>query len=542
VATVGRKGVQSFVFGDTVAQMAHIAAARVPTRTAIIGVDEGRSLTYAELDARSNRLAHALLGLGLAKSDRIGFWLRTSTYHIELYLAAAKAGLVAVPINERYIAREALNIIQDAGIKALVFDSVVAGYAESLGLSNDCLLIAAGDPVRGSMPLEELYQASSSAVTAQIAPQDLYMLGYTSGTTGKPKGAALTHGGVSRVALTNVVAHRLAMGGIGAYSAPMTFTATVPAFILAHFHVSGTVVLCSSREPGAVLSVARKYGCTYTHVPPSLVGDYATEIAASPESARSLISISQGAGKVSPHTLKSLNEAVSGRLILGWGMTENSGGLVSATSPLHMQQALEGDDSVLDSVGEPVPGARVVVVDDDGMPLPWDGESVGRLKISTGSLFSHYWKLPQATAAVLSGDWYDTGDMGFIEPSGIIHIRERRADLIVSGGMNVYPAEVEEVIREHLLVDDCVVVGLDDERWGTAVGAFVVPTHPAALTPEEIVDFCRARLASYKKPVVVGFGDAIPRTLSGKVQRFVVREMLQDQKRVRGSLPVEAAK
>jgi len=223
-------------------------------------------------------------------------------------------------------------------------------------------------------------------------------------------------------------------------------------------------------------------------------------------------------------------------------MTENSGGLVSATSPLHMQRALDGDDSVLDSVGEPVPGARVAVVDDDGTPLPWDGQSVGRLKVSTGSLFSYYWKRSQATSAVLSDGWYDTGDMGFIEPSGIIHIRERRADLIVSGGMNVYPAEIEEVIREHPLVLDCVVVGVEDERWGTAVGAFVVPTQPAALTPEELVEFCRTRLASYKKPVVVSFGEAVPRTLSGKVQRFVVKEMLQGQKRVRGSLPVQAAK
>jgi fatty-acyl-CoA synthase len=457
-------------------------------------------------------------------------------------VAAAKAGLVAVPINERHVAREALNVIQDAGIRALVFDSVVAEHVESLDLGTDCLLISAGDAVSGSIPLEELYQASSSPVRAHIDPQDLFMLGYTSGTTGTPKGAALTHGGVCRVALTNVVAHRLAMGSIGAYSAPMTFTATVPAFILAHFHVSGTVVLCPSRDPGAVLSVVRKYGCTYTHVPPSLVGDYAGELSASRESGRSLISISQGAGKVSSQTLRSLNEAVSGRLILGWGMTENSGGLVSATSPLHMKQALDDDDSVLDSVGEPVPGARVAVVDDDDTPLPWDGQSVGRLKVSTGSLFSHYWQRPQATSAVLSDGWYDTGDMGFIEPSGIIHIRERRADLIVSGGMNVYPAEVEDAIREHPLVADCVVVGVDDERWGTAVGAFVVPTQPAALTPEEIVDFCRVRLASYKKPVVVGFGDAVPHTLSGKVQRFAVREMLQQQKRARGSLTVEATK
>jgi len=156
-----RKGVQSLVFGDTVAQMVHVAAARVPTRTAIVGVDEGRSLTYAELDTRSNRLAHALLGLGLAKSDRIGFWLRTSTYHVELYVAAAKAGLVAVPINERHIAREALNVIQDADIKALVFDSAVAGYVESLDLGNDCLLVSVGEAVPGSIPLEELYQGSS---------------------------------------------------------------------------------------------------------------------------------------------------------------------------------------------------------------------------------------------------------------------------------------------------------------------------------------------------------------------------------------------
>ncbi len=512
---------------NTVVHLIEDAVATVPSRPAVISLLDGRQATYREIDLNSNRLANALLGLGLKKGDRIGFWLHSSLPHVELYLAAAKAGLIAVPVNERYVAREVAHVLADCQARALVFGSFAAEQVAALDLSGSCLLISAGPLVGNSVPLDSLYQAQSTAVDGQIQSTDPFILGYTSGTTGRPKGAVLTHGGVVNLGRTNIIAHRLAMGSVGAYTAPMTFTATIPAFILAHFQVSGTVVLCPSRAPEEVLEVVERYQCTYTHVPPPLVEEYADAIMKRPERAASLVSISQGAGKVAVAKLGKLNEAVSGRLVVAWGMTENSGGLITATSPFQMRRALLGDTSILDSVGAPVPGARVAVIGEDGESLASDGASVGQLVVTSTSLMDRYWNQPEATAAVLKNGWYNTGDMGTLDSEGNVRIVERRTDLIVSGGMNVYPTEVEDVLLEFDGVSECAVVAVRDPRWGESVGAYIVTRPGATVEPDALLDFCRGRLASFKKPTRIAFGQEIPRTLSGKVQRFKVREMLE---------------
>jgi fatty-acyl-CoA synthase len=512
---------------NTVVHLIEDAVATVPSRPAVISLHDDRQATYRELDLDSNRLAHALLGLGLRKGDRIGFWLQSSLPHVELYIAAAKAGLIAVPVNERYVAREVALLLEDCQARALVFGSFAAGHVASLDLDDSCLLVSEGAPAGNSVPLETLYEASDAPVDGQIGPADPFILGYTSGTTGRPKGAVLTHGGVVNLGRTNIMAQRIAMGSIGAYTAAMTFTATVPAFILAHFQASGTVVLCPSRAPEEVLEIIERYQCTYTHVPPPLVDEYADAIRKHPRRADSLVSILQGAGKVAADKLGRLNDAVAGRLIIAWGMTENSGGLISATSPAQMRRAFLGDPAILDSVGAPVPGARVTVLGEDDGPLPSDGASVGQLVVTSTSLMDRYWNRPEATAAALSGGWYSTGDMGTLDPDGNVRIVERRTDLIVSGGMNVYPTEVESVLLEFAGVRECAVVAVRDPRWGESVGAYIVAQPGAAVDAGALLSFCRMRMASFKKPTRIAFGPEIPRTLSGKVQRFKVRELLE---------------
>lgn len=516
---------------NTVVHLIEDAVATVPSRPAVVSIFDNSQATYRELDLRSNRLANALLSLGLRKGDRIGFWLNSGLSHVELYFAAAKTGLLAVPINERYVAREVSQVVEDCQPRAIVFGPFAAEYIESLDLADDCLLISAGAPVKGSIPLDTLYEAQSTPVDARIGPDDPFILGYTSGTTGRPKGAVLTHGGIVNLGRTNIIAQRIASGSVGAYTAAMTFTATVPAFILAHVQASGTVVLCPSRAPEDVLEIIEQHQCTYTHVPPPLVDEYSEQIEKHPERTASLISVLQGAGKVAADKLGRLNEALTGRLVIAWGMTENCGGLITATTPVQMRRALRGDRSALDSVGSPVVGARVVVKDQDGTLLPNDGAAVGQLVVTSTSLMQGYWNRPEATAAALQGGWYNTGDMGTLDEGGTVRIIERRTDLIVSGGMNVYPTEVENVLLEFDGVSDCAVVAVRDARWGESVGAFIVPRPGSVVDENALLEFCRQRMASFKKPTRVGFGAEIPRTLSGKVQRFKVRELLESGRR-----------
>lgn len=494
----------------------------------MISVAEGAQLTYGELDERSDRMAAALLGCGLVPGDRVAFWLESCLVHVVLYMAAAKARLVAVPVNERYTPAEAAFILENSQSRALVFGSFAAAAVESMAVAGDLLLLAAGGRVPGSASLAEV-EARGRPGALPTGPRDAeapFILGYTSGTTGRPKGAVLTHRSVLSVARSNAVVYRIPMHSVGVYTASMTFTATVPAFFGTHLHVRGTVVIAPARDPDTVIDLVERYRAHYTHMPPPLVDDFAEAFARRRGAITSLCAVMQGSGKVAAERLAPLNEALDGRLLLGWGMTESSGALLTATTRTDMQRALRGDLGVLDSVGRPVPEAEVQAHGPQGM-LPADGVSEGEMVARSRSIMSGYWDSTSERPIPVVDGWYRTGDIGFIDPDGLIHLRDRRSDLIVSGGLNVYPTEVEEVLRRLPQVADCAVVGVDDERWGQVVAAYIVLRENCPLTVAEVVDHCRASLASFKKPTRIHFGDALPRTLSGKVKRHEVREYFQ---------------
>ncbi len=509
-------------FSEDLATAVRLARRVTPSRPAVISIAEGAELTYAELDERSDRMAAALLGLGLVPGDRVAFWLETSLAHVVLYIAAAKARLVAVPVNERFTAGEAAFLLENSGARALVFGSFAAAAVDSLGLSGEIVLIAAGDAVDGSRSVTDVEATGrpGSVIGARDA-EDPFILGYTSGTTGRPKGAVLTHRSVLSVARSNAVAYRIPMHSVGVYTASMTFTATVPAFFGTHFHVRGTVVVAPRRDPDTVIDLVERYRADYTHMPPPLVDDFAAAFARRRAAVTTLRAVMQGSGKVAAERLAPLNEALEGRLLLGWGMTESSGGLLTASTLEDMRRALRGDLDILDSVGRPVPETELEVRGPDGAPVGGEGELAARSR----SIMAGYWDPATGKPVPLADGWYPTGDIGFVDADGFVHLRDRRSDLIVSGGLNVYPTEVEEVLRRLPDIADCAVVGVDDERWGQAVAACVVVRAGSGLTPEQIVEHCRAHLASFKKPTRIRFGTELPRTLSGKVKRHEVRAL-----------------
>lgn len=514
----------------TVGDLVELGALRSPERAAL-RMREGGERTYAELDLRSSRLANALLGSGLEPGDRVAAWMTDGIEYVELYLAVAKAGMVMVPINAMLRAREASHPLRDSGSRALFCSAGTAGSPEELeGLSDLCLLVAVGEAApQGWWRYEEDLVALGSPLRPPPPdPGAPYLIGYTSGTTGAPKGAVLTHRSVLAIARLNAHSYRLPLYSVAAATGSMSFVATVPAHYLSHFYVGGTMVMMGRWDAESLLDTVAAERVTFTYLPAPTIPEFVELAVARRESWKTLTSILHSASRADPARLRELCEVVGGRFVEGLGMTENSGGLVTATT----REDIEGESAARDlfaSTGRAVAESAVALVGPDGEPLPHDGETIGELAIRTPALMSGYWNRPEETASALRDGWYRTGDLASIDPAGYVYVADRRTDLIVSGGINVYPTEVEEVIRTIPGIDDCAVVGLPHERWGQTVVAAVTLDGSRPIDAAAVIEHCRTELASFKKPTEVAFVDELPRTTSLKVRRSAVRELLTEK-------------
>lgn len=494
-------------------------AARVAPGTAAVVSPEGRELSYAELVNDARRLGHWMYGQGLRSGDRVAVWMDDSVEYVQVYVACTLAGLVVVPVNARFTAHEARHLVTDSGARLLLYASATADRAQTLSAE---LPDVVAFPLDGPEAVAVVVDGIEGTALPEPDPESPLIIGYTSGTTGRPKGAVLTQRSVAAIARMNSLAYRLPVGSVAAMTGSMSFVAVVPAHIFSHFFVRGTVRLLREWTVPTLLDVIEQHRATFTYVPSPLLEEFATAAHGCPERWQSLVTVLHSASKASPEKLEWLAKTVGGRLVEGWGMTENSGGLMTATTP---DDARPGS-ARLATVGRPVAEVIVEVIGPDGAPLPHDGESLGELTYRSPALMSGYWGLPEATERSLVDGWFRTGDLGTIDADGYVTLTERRVDLIVSGGMNVYPFEVEQVLLDHEDVSACCVVGLPHDRWGQTVAAVVVRTPDGQTTAEELIEHCRTYLAGYKKPTTVVFVDALPTTSSLKISRSAVRAML----------------
>jgi len=508
----------------TAASLVREAAARVPDRAAIVAVD-GQQVTYAELVANGDRLGSALLAQGLKPGDRVAAWMEDSPDYVQLYIACAFAGLVVVPINARLTSHEATVIINDAEPRVLVYSAGLADRVEELGGALAEVITVGPDDGSAPTTLASLMGSGCADPLPARPVDELYMIGYTSGTTGRPKGAMLTQGSVATLAHMNALSYRLVPGSIAAMTGSMSFVAVVPSHIYSHFSVEGTVCFLGKWTVDSLLDSIERLQATFTYLPSPVLTDFARAAADRPNAWSSLETVLHSASKASVSKLRAVADVIGDRLFEGWGMTENSGGLATATTIGDALPLRDGNDR-LGSIGKPVAGVIVRVIDEHGADVPADGESVGELIFQSPSIMAGYWRNPDATAAAIRNGWYHSGDLGSVDADGYLWLHERRSDLIVSGGMNVYPLEVEEVIARVPGVVACAVVGLPDERWGQAVAAAVVVEPGMIVTEEHVLDACRTFLASFKKPTRVVFVSELPMTASLKVSRSRVRDAL----------------
>lgn len=514
----------------TVGELVTRAAAAHPHRAAL-KVRDGGQLTYAELDERTTRAANSLLRLGLVPGDRICAWMGDVPQYVEVYVAAAKAGLVVAPINARLVAPEAEYQLADSEAGALVFTPGVISELERLParVLSELRLIAAGDePGPSSQHWEDLIAQGSDVALEPPEPEALYILGYTSGTTGRPKGAMLTHASVLAIGRLNASSFRLPAHATIALTGSLSFVAVVPSHVLMTLRLAGTVVIMGRWTADDLLDVVESEHAVFTYIPSPLLSEVTEAIRRRPEAIASLHGVLHSASRADPEKLEALHQVVGGRLIEGLGMTEHSGGLVTATAAVDYLGARPGDP-IFRSVGRTAVEVDVKVIGGDGQhELPWDGESVGELCFSSPALMAGYWKRPEATAEALIDGWYHSGDLGAVDPDGFVTVAERRTDLIVSGGANVYPSEVERCIAELPAVREVAVVGVPHPRWGQTVLAVVVADE-SQLDEAAIVEHCRGRLAGFKKPSRVLFMEQLPRTAGLKVARAALREQVLER-------------
>jgi acyl-CoA synthetase (AMP-forming)/AMP-acid ligase II len=507
------------VTAERVGDLLDLAAARFPERTAL--VFEERRTTYRRLLERVGRLGGGLRRLGLRRGDRLALFLDNCDQAWELILACARTGIVWVPLNYMLKGREVAAIVRHAGARALAVSrehwSTVEPLGDELGLA---ALIGVGEGAPGH-PYEALIAASPApASEPALRGDDLFCLLYTSGTTGLPKGTRLSHRAILAHADIATREYEITPDSVGLVVLPYFVGATLNCIQIPGLAQGIPLVIGRKFGPGAFFDLIRRERVTHVQTVPTML----VRLLDSPEIDRadlsSIVTIGYGSAPMPLDRLRQLLDRFGPIFTQIYGLTETC---AMATVLRRHEHALVGPAAArLASCGRPAPGVEVRLVDDAGDEVGRDRP--GEIVIRGPTVMDGYWNAPELTAEALRDGWFRSGDVARRDADGFVYICDRKKDMIITGGFNVYPKEVEEVIYAHPGVGDCAVVGLPDPEWGEAVTAFVAPKAGARLDADEIVELCRRELAGYKKPRRVVFVDEIPRNPSGKVLKRVLRD------------------
>jgi long-chain acyl-CoA synthetase len=490
----------------TFAQPLNRALSTAAASPAVVCQDNRR--TYAELGSRCRRLAGGLHRLGLAPHDRIGIIGLNSDRYLELYLGLPAAGFVLVPVNSRLAPAEMRAILEDAGVSLLFADADYPGAADVKQV-----LTMPGD-------YEDLIasvgEAGQVSLGDGVAGDDLAALFYTSGTTGAAKGAMHTHRSLVSSALHFMATWPFDRQTRWLVASPMFHTGGIIG-TLATVWAGGAHVIMPRFEADLAVDLIEREAVTHTLLVPTMLAAAANAQLARPRDVSSLRYLSHGASPISAETLRRTRLAFpQAELLHVYGTTEATP--ITTLLP-HEERIL--DTALVRSCGQPAVGVELRIVDSSGTEVP--PGTVGELLVRSPSLMAGYWQKPEATAEVMSGDWYRTGDLGYADERSFIYLVDRAKDMIVSGGENVYSTEVEEALSSHPAVEEVAVFGVPDPRWGEAVYAVVFSRRK--VTPDELIAHCRGRIAGFKMPrhIEVRTG-SLPKSAAGKILKRDLRE------------------
>ena len=486
-------------------------------------VCDERVTTFAQLDRRSNQVANGLTALGVAPGDHVAYLGKNSDRYFEALFGAAKAGAIMTPINWRLANTEIEYVLGDSQARLLFVQAEFAERARAISARLDAvrtLIVVDGDGEivfdawRDSQPDDDRAGA--------VSPDQVAMQLYTSGTTGKPKGAMLTH--------ENLLGLRRRDG-----EAPHGWNVWTPDEVgllaMPTFHIGGSgfgirtlyegakAVIVAEFDPNDVLDLIETYRISRMFMVPSAMQIVLRHPRTPQVDFSCLKFIQYGASPIPLDLLRECMEVFGCGFVQMYGMTETAGTIAALPPQDHVP---EGSPRMR-SAGTALPGVEMVILDENGSPAP--AGQVGEIAVRSAANMAGYWNLPEATAETLSADgWLRTGDAGYLDEEGYVYIQDRIKDMIISGGENVYPAEVENAIFSHPDVADVGVIGVPSQKWGEEVKAIVV-LHPGrAPDAGEIVTWARERIAAYKAPKSVEFVQVLPRNASGKILRRELRE------------------
>ncbi|MGQ0622620.1 MAG: long-chain-fatty-acid--CoA ligase [Panacagrimonas sp.] len=491
-----------------------------PHRPALIDALGTRS--FDELDEVSNRIASAVVASGIKPGSHLGFFGKNSARYFELFFGAAKAGCAITPLNWRLASAELVPVIEDAQCPLIFVDRELEQALKTVeNLCKQSFTTVVFDSTSAEPGAFDQWMAQGDGRDPQLSihPDDTAVLIYTSGTTGKPKGVQLTHGSLGYMRLCEHLepAYEWRDGDVMLTVMPVFHLVGTGLSVQALYNGAAVSIL-PALEPGKLLQLIARDRPTICALVPTAIQMVLDHPDAKTADFSSLRLVMYAGSPISATLLKRALVEMQCQFMQFYGATESSG----AITLLRPEQHDLNDEAKLRSCGTPLPLIEIKIVDGEGNEVA--PGATGEFLVRGPNIFGGYWNQPETTAAVMKDGWYRTGDAGFRDKEGLLYIVDRVKDMIVTGGENVYSAEVEQALTRHPGVRQCAVIGLPDPRWGERVTAIVIPAAGAQPTAEELIAYCRTLIAGYKVPKEVHFVESLPMTATGKILKRAVRD------------------
>ncbi len=493
-------------------------ARRDPNMQGLVDIGSGERFSYAEINARTNRVANMLRGLGIRPGDRVALLLMNGAPFFEAYFACAKIGAVAVPVNWRLVPDEIAYILSDSGAETLIFDTDFAEQVKALHAGSQTA-VQRWLQVPGDAPLVPFAQNHTALAEAAAGDEpepgayddDNLFIMYTSGTTGRPKGVVHTHSTTFWAVTTLIASCDIRIGDRFSIVLPLFHVGALAPLLLV-IYGGGTCVLLRAFDPALMWRVTAQEQITVTLAVPAMLNFMLQIPDVDPEGYRQLRWIMSGAAPV-PVALMERYRDIGIEIHQVYGLTEccGPGCLISPADAMQR----------IGSTGKAFFHTEVRLVDADGNDVP--PNMPGEVLLRGGHVMKEYWNNPEATAETVGDGWLHTGDVAVMDEDGFITIHDRIKDMIISGGENVYPAEIENIVLQHPGIKDCAVIGIPSIRWGESPIVIAVRADES-IGEEDVLKYCDGKLARFKLPKAVAFIDTIPRNPSGKALKFELRK------------------
>lgn len=493
-----------------------LSACSYPDKKAVISGE--RSISFDELNRRANQVANALLGAGLKKGDKVIVYLFNCFEYPEILFGCSKAGIIVVPISFFSAPPEVEFVVNHSDAKALITSKSLSDTVQKIrhNIPNIRYVIVIDGEGPGEIDYEAWRnKASEEKPGIDIDENDIFYIGYTSGTTGNPKGYMMSHRARVLCGLAASVEFAIGPEGVNLTVAPIYHAAPI-AFLLTNLYLGATVVILPTFNPVELLADIERYKITNGFFVPVMLS-WITSLPDEIFNKYDLSSLKQivSAGAALPTTTKEavIRRFSNAELFEFYGSSEAP----ICTNLRHKDQMRK-----VNCCGKPVLGWEIKLLDKDFKEIK-EPNTVGEIFAKSEYLFSGYYNNDEATKASFHDGFFSAGDMGKFDEEGYYYIVDRKKDMIVSGGINIYPAEVEVCLLKHPAVEDVAVIGIPDERWGEAVKAVVIPKEKMSVSEEDLIAFCKDKIAKYKIPKSVSFVDAMPRNPTGKILKKELR-------------------